>query len=130
MGPRQLPVLLLALALPACGGNSSESTAPARDPGEGLRELGEVYQYRAAQRQPAPAKIEDLGENQGALDTAWPLVQDGTIVVIWKAGYAANSAEVLAYEKTAPTQGGKVLLRNGTVKQMTADEFRAAPKAK
>jgi len=41
---------------------------------------------------------------------------------------AANSGDVLAYEKATPTNGGKVLLRNGTVKDMTAAEFQASKK--
>jgi hypothetical protein len=41
----------------------------------------------------------------------------------------ATSA-VLAYPRTAPEQGGLVLLQDGwTIKKMTADEFKAAPKA-
>jgi hypothetical protein len=37
---------------------------------------------------------------------------------------------VVAYEKKVPTEGGHVLLQDGTVKQMTAAEFQSAPKAK
>ncbi len=37
---------------------------------------------------------------------------------------------VLAYRKTVPEQGGQVLMQDGwTIKSMTADEFKAAPKA-
>jgi hypothetical protein len=64
--------------------------------------------------------------NEPALPNAWPLIQDGAIVVVWKAGYSPSSTAVLAYEKNAPAGGGKVLLRNGTVKEMTAGEFKAA----
>jgi hypothetical protein len=41
----------------------------------------------------------------------------------------AGGETVLAYEKKAPSEGGWVLMQDGTVKQITADEFKAAPKA-
>jgi len=60
----------------------------------------------------------------------------GDVVVVWGAKMAgegssgSGTGEVIAYEKKVPTEGGFVLLTSGTVKQMTADEFKAAPKAK
>jgi hypothetical protein len=36
---------------------------------------------------------------------------------------------VLAYETEVPEKGGAVLMQDGTVKTMTADEFKSAPKA-
>jgi hypothetical protein len=42
----------------------------------------------------------------------------------------SGGGEVIAYEKVAPTDGGYVLLTTGEVKEMTAAEFQAAPKAK
>jgi hypothetical protein len=45
-------------------------------------------------------------------------------------GDAGKEEAVVAYEKTVPASGGYVLLSAGTVKQMTPDEFKAAPKAK
>jgi hypothetical protein len=89
-------------------------------------ELGEVYRYRAAEKMPAPARVEDLSEHDAALENALPAIKEGAIVVVWRVGYASNSATVLAYEKDAPAAGGKVLLRNGTVKDLTAAEFKAA----
>jgi hypothetical protein len=41
-----------------------------------------------------------------------------------------GGGDVIAYEKNAPNGGGYVLLTSGEVKQLTADEFKAAPKAK
>ena len=41
-----------------------------------------------------------------------------------------TGGEVAADEKDTPTSGGYVLLSNGEIKQMTAAEFAAAPKAK
>ncbi len=127
MRVRYLALFALTLFLPACGSDTI-STTPPPDPTEGLKELAEVYKYIATQRAPAPARVEDLNEHQAALGNAWQLIQDGTIVVVWKSSFSSGSNDPLAYEKSAPTNGGKVLLRNGTVKQMTADEFKAVKK--
>ena len=118
----RLSPLLLALLVTACGG-PTVVTPPPPDLTDGLKELAEVYKYRADMKQPAPGRLEDLTEHQAALGNAWRLIQDGAIVVVWKSGYSSNSGEVLAYEKQVPTSGGKVLLRNGSVKQIGADEF-------
>lgn len=124
---RALPLLVLAVFVPACG-KSSPATPPTPDVGAGFSELAEVYKYRASQRLPPPAKVEDLTEHEDALPNAIQPIREGQIVVAWRVGYSAGSNGVLAYQKDAPTNGGKVLLRNGTVKDMSADEFRAAKK--
>jgi hypothetical protein len=65
-------------------------------------------------------------EHDAALENALPAIRQGEIVVVWRVGYAASSTDVLAYVKDTPTAGGNVLLRNGTVKEVTAAEFRTA----
>jgi hypothetical protein len=65
-------------------------------------------------------------------------VKSGEVVVLWgakmpgegevNAGTAPDA--VIAYEKKTASEGGYVLLQNGTVKEMSADQFKAAPKAK
>lgn len=129
--PRWL-FLTVVLSLPACGGPESpaSSAPPPADLAQGLKELAEVYKYRAAEKMPPPAKVEDLAEHEDAFGPAWPAIQEGQIVIFWRVGYDPNSPAVLAYEKAVPTSGGNVLLRNGTVKRMTADEFKSAPKAR
>jgi hypothetical protein len=55
-------------------------------------------------------------------------------VIVWGAtmageGDGGGAAEIVAYEKAAPTDGGAVLYQNGQVKKLSAAEFAAAPKA-
>ena len=119
----------LAFLISACSAKAPPPPPPV-DLNEGLKELGEVYKYRAAQGLPQPARLEDLTDNEPVLSNAWQAIKDGTIVVSWRSGYSASSAEVLAYEKDVPANGGKVLLRNGRIKDMTAIEFHSASKAR
>jgi hypothetical protein len=120
-------MLALAAFLPGCGGSTPEPPPPV-ETGAALKEIAEVYRYIVTQKAPTPRKVEDLVEYEGSLPGALPKIRDGQIVVVWGIGYSPGSTQVLAYAKDVPASGGSVLLRNGTVKDMSADEFRAAKK--
>jgi hypothetical protein len=67
------------------------------------------------------------------MPNAFDRIQSGEFVIVWGVGLSkapGTGNQVLAYEKKAPLEGGAVLLRNGTVKTMTSEEFSKAPKAK
>ncbi len=80
-----------------------------------------------------PKKASDIKKYEAGFPIGYAAIQSGQIVVVWGATVAGEggggTADVVAYEKEAPTAGGMVVLQNGTVKQMTAEEFKAAPKA-
>jgi len=127
-------VHLLALSaglvlVSACGGPERRAEAPTYDMEAGLKELGELFKYLAHEQQPPPAKLEDLSPRLDALPNAWGLLQNGQLVLFYGVG-AANTPTIVAHDKDAATQGGFVLLRDGTVKRMSAAEFQAAPKAR
>ena len=42
---------------------------------------------------------------------------------------AGTAKTILAYEKDVPASGGLVLMAEGSVRSMTADEFKKTPKA-
>jgi hypothetical protein len=80
-----------------------------------------------------PTKPEDLApfyENDAKITA---LMKDGTVVVYWGATLQkmtqGSSNTVLGYEKDTPASGGLVMMGDGTVKKMTAEEFAKAPKA-
>jgi uncharacterized protein (DUF2236 family) len=100
---------------------------------EGLKELVGVYRYIEYSKLSVPRKPEDFSDYWDSMPTAFERIKQGDYVVAW--GVARSTAaglanQILVYEKNAPTAGGAVLLRDGTVKQMTASEFAASPKAK
>jgi hypothetical protein len=126
-----LPILALSVLIVGCGGNQ------AREDPETVRrknELGQIYDlcmgYLKTNQRP-PAKLADL--NQKHLQTLYPegfsALQSGRYTVVYGEGMRGKSAgTVLAYEKAAPEHGGAVLMADGTVKTMTAEELRAALK--
>ncbi len=61
----------------------------------------------------------------GLHPTAFNAVKEGKYVVVWGVS-GKDSGTVLAYEKAAPEKGGAVLMADGTIKTMTADELKAA----
>jgi len=114
--------------------------APTAGPGgapsgaDALNEVGSMLRLYTGKANRGPAKVADLAEYEAGHPLALAAVRKGEIVIVWGAtmageGEGGGAAEIVAYEKVAPTDGGAVLLQNGQVKTMTAAEFATAPKA-
>ncbi|MDR3637258.1 MAG: hypothetical protein P4L84_25865 [Isosphaeraceae bacterium] len=134
----------LGLLLVGCGQGPDNKPIPAGE--QGLRELAAGYRdfARKNKRGPRdPRELQDLSlgrakgkqrKTQGqGLPNALEMVQSGELIVQWGAPLLPEgdtTGAVLAYLKTVPEQGGSVLMQDGnTIKTMTADEFKTAPKA-
>ncbi len=126
--------MLVASLCAGCGaGSGSNASAEIPPSNAGLLEVGEMYRAYLKQVGKPPAKMKDIelyspGFPQGSL-----MLQNGELVTFWGVTALTESGAghaVLAYESKAPTGGGVVLLDDGeTIKQMTTEEFQAAPKA-
>jgi hypothetical protein len=101
-----------------------------------LKQIGLAYHNFNDATNKAPAKAEDLApyleNNKRLID----MLKNGEVVFAWGvtlreiAGTTGASTTVLAYEKAVPTKGGYVLIADGSVKKMTADDFKKANVAK
>jgi hypothetical protein len=98
-----------------------------------LKMLGLAYHNFVDASKKPPAKMEELApylEKDAKLTDA---LTQGRCVVIWKSTFQAMKAgaanTILGYEKDAPASGGLVLMADGNVRTMTADEFKKAPRA-
>ena len=122
----------LVLLVLGCGG--PPPAPPPLSAEGGLKELAEMYRYLDYSQLPPPKNVDQLfNEYAESLQTALPRIQSGEYEMVWGVGFskvAPSSSGVLAFEKKAATEGGAVLLRDGTVKQMTAQEFAAARQRK
>jgi hypothetical protein len=126
---RAVAVLVgLGLATGCTGSNPVQSAA--EDHKAALAELGEMLKSLAEERRKPPGKLAELESVEPMIPLAGPAIRSGNIVYIWGAGYAAGGNQVVAYEKKVPSEGGYVLLQDGTVKEMSSAEFSSAPKAK
>lgn len=141
-------IILIAVGLIAEGCGRTPEIAPIPADEQSLRELAAAYRDFSSANKRAPKDLRELQEpaqrktkgrakRAGAQGQGMPnavgMLKSGDLVVQWGAPLSptGESAQaVLAYLKSVPEQGGPVLMQDGeTIKTMTADEFKAAPKA-
>jgi hypothetical protein len=122
--------LLVILPVLALGCRGGTPTLASRSPAD-LREIHEVYQHFIKNHQKPPAQLSDLTQKQyeGIYPAAINALKTGKYVFVYNVA-GEDSGKVLAYPKDAPTQGGTVLMADGTVREMTADALNAALPAK
>jgi hypothetical protein len=132
---RPIPFVLLLVAAAGC--SSEKKPGDGQQPGaaDHLREVAGMLRLHAGERGKGPRKAADLAPYEHGHPLGFQAVKSGEIVVVWGAtmpgeGEAGGGEAVVAYEKKALAAGGAVLLQNGTVKTMTADELKAAPKGR
>jgi hypothetical protein len=145
---------LAALLLAGCGPNSQTPTntgsggpPPGGAPPKGgvftpaerlkaendLKQIGLAYHTAIDTGRP-PSKPDDLYPFlEGAQTAPSQGLAIGKYVVFWNVRITdmtqGTSNTVLAYYKDVPSAGGPVLMGDATTKVMTAEEFKAAPKA-
>jgi hypothetical protein len=101
--------------------------AGARD----LKEIGLSYLNHASSGR-SPSRLEDMTDLKRDAPRIYQAIADGQYVVFWNANLntpAGTSNTILGYVKGAPTQGGVVLFLDGSVRNITAQEFQTFAKA-
>jgi hypothetical protein len=128
---RKVSALVVLIGIGLTAGCTATATRPvSAERRDTLKELGEVLKALADEGAKPPAKLAALEPIEPRIPVAGPAIRNGDIVYLWGAEYVSGGNKVVAYEKHTPTEGGLVLIQDGTVKEMTADEFNSAPKAK
>lgn len=111
-----------------CGGSGSNTPQPVEN--LALDEVGTLYQAYTDQYKKPPQKPTDFARFEQGYPLGYRLVKEGGIVVEWGATLGEGSKDkVLAYEKKVPQEGGAVLMGDRSLRTMTADEFKSAPRA-
>jgi hypothetical protein len=125
-------MVLCAVVPVAVIGCGEKSTATGERQQVELRAIYDVYQqFTKSQRKP-PSQLSDLAKKEYEVVYPAPMtaLKQGKYVAVWNVS-GKDSGTVLAYEKDAPTNGGAVLMADGSIKTMSAAEFKtAAPQAK
>jgi hypothetical protein len=96
-----------------------------------LEDVAALYRSSSNILKHAPAALKDMARSRDNFLGAYQAIEKGEVVVNWGvplAGEESATDEILAYKSDAPTNGGPVLLKNGTIKTMSADQFKNAPK--
>jgi hypothetical protein len=129
-------ICCLGLAAVGCDGSSRPVTT--EDMQEtSLNDVGNIYRAFVVARHRPPKTLKDLATMERMSPAGVVAVRSGKIVVRFGADLPdtdpdpgkASSDQVLAYETQVPESGGKVLMLDRTIRAMTADEFKSAPKA-
>jgi hypothetical protein len=88
-----------------------------------------LYYKSYGDRTRSPKKLEDLPDLQRDMPKVYQAIKDGVYVVYWDAPATTSGNAILAHVRDAPTKGGVVVRFDGSIANMTAGEFEAAPKA-
>jgi hypothetical protein len=128
--------VVVIVALVGC--SSPQPKGEPQTPGKEavLLEVGGLIRSYSGEAGTGPKKLADLTKYEHGYPLGLAAIRSGEVTVIWGATVAGEGvadsapAHIVAYETSVPTSGGWVLLQNGRAKEMTADEFRAAPRAK
>jgi hypothetical protein len=94
------------------------------NPSNDLRQIGLFYLANGR----SPSRLEDMADLKRDMPLVYQAIEDGVYVVYWNAPMNGSSRAILGHVRDAPTKGGVVLLLDGSVTNMTPEEFKAAPK--
>jgi hypothetical protein len=121
--------ILGSLLVAGCGATGATGTPEET----GLAEFAAAYRHFVLKHGYGPSGVEGLRAGSQSYPNALQMARSGELVVRWGAPLAAAGQTpdaVLAYVKAAPALGGRVLMHDGrTIREMSAEEFNAAPKA-
>lgn len=127
---RLLALFVCIAFLGGCSGDSTTKQGTPKNQKPALADLGNYLKVIAAEQKAPPAKAADLDAVEPRMPEAYTAVKTGIVVYVWGVPYQSGSSAVLAYEKDVETTGGWVLLQDGTLREMSAADFKAATKAK
>jgi hypothetical protein len=99
---------------------------------DGLTNLRDLFRQAAAGKATLPKSLTEFTAVEPFYPVAGPFVLSGDITCAWGAGLkegAEAAKRILAFETQAAKEGGWVMFQDGTIREVTAEEFAAAAKA-
>lgn len=125
-----------AMVLLTGAGCSAQKTASDKPAGptaeDGLANLRDLFRQAAAGKAKLPTSAADFAAVEPFYPVAGPFVLSGAVDCAWGAGLKQGgdaATRLLAWEKKPAGVGIWTLFQDGTIRQLTADEFAAAKKA-
>lgn len=98
---------------------------------EALTDLAAMLKHLDETKKKMPMRLQEMEPVEPLFPGAYVGLTNGSIVYVWGAKIdPAQPGNVIAYEKAGLTDGGWVLMQDGNVKQLKADELSSAPKGK
>jgi hypothetical protein len=129
-------ICCLGLAAVGCG-DSSRPVTQENMLETSLNDVGNIYRAFVVAHHKPPKTLKDLATLERMSPAGVVAVRSGKVVVRFGAELPdtdpepgqSSSDQVLAYDTQVPESGGKVLMLDRTIRTMTAEEFKSAPKA-
>ncbi len=128
--------VVAVLVLLTAAGCSGQTAAPEKRAGptaaDGLGNLRDLFRLAASGKAALPKSLAEFTSQEPFYPVAGPFVLSGEIGCAWGAGLKQGpeaAKRVLAFETRAAQDGGWVMFQDGTIREVTAEEFAAAPKA-
>jgi hypothetical protein len=121
-------VALLSLVMSGCGPAEVVNSPEVYNFGT-LEEVGGIYRSATNIKKKPPTSLADLSRSRDVFLNGYNSIEKGEIIVVWGVevtGEDIPTDEILAYKSDVPTSGGPVLLKNLTMKKMSADQFKSA----
>jgi hypothetical protein len=128
-----LALAVAGLVLAGCSDQQSKPTTYGPTGKDMLLDLAEFIKWYPKEHKRVPSQAAELAAVEPLYPTAHLGVVSKQIVYLWGVGLSSGGPAgdtVLAYEKDVEAKGGWVLMQDGTVKEMTPDQFKSAPKAR
>jgi hypothetical protein len=124
------PALAALAALVVGCSRSADSSPPDYPTGEeALTYLKATLEHYQREHRRPPAKHDDVIGMEPEFPGVFRALMFDRIVWVWGVPLTPHGKGVVGYETDVSENGGLVLLQDGTMNKMTADEFRAiAPK--
>jgi hypothetical protein len=122
--------LLVLAFVPVLAGGCGKKDPQVQQRDSQLKDIYEMHTQFVKSEGKPPKAVADLANPQNAplYPATVQALKEGKLVVVWGVS-AKDGGTVLAYEKDAVANGGSVLMADGSIKTMSADELKAAKKS-
>lgn len=121
--------LLPGLALAALLGCSPTPSPVSESPPTPADQVGALVRTCRELGRPIPRNPREAEKIPGASPEAIRALKSGEIELSWGVGLAEIGATTLVgHEKDAPAKGGRVILADGTVAELNAEQIRELPR--
>lgn len=108
-----------------CG--SDPQAGPVAEPSP-IEQVGQLLRSSYEMGKTAPKTLKEAEKSPGVSPKALEALKSGDVAIYWGANLDEyGAASMIGHEKDAPGRGGRVILGDGTVVELTADQIRGLP---
>ena len=123
------PLLLLNVSCGKKSTNLDNATPEEIAQQNELDDIYRLYSFYVKRTEKAPQQLSDIvaKDDEIAFPVGVRALNEERVIVVWGVDVSKKeSGTVVAYEKGAPKQGGAVLMADGKIKKMSADDLKSA----